>query len=44
MSKAARSYIRTAPVVRAFSLLAELVAAAAIVGGGSVLTAFATLA
>ncbi len=33
-----------APIVRAFSLLAELIAAAAVIGGGSVLTALATLA
>jgi hypothetical protein len=44
MSKATRTYTRTAPSMRAFSLLAELVAVAAVIGGGSVLTALATLA
>ncbi len=41
---ATRTYTTTAPLMRAFSLLAELVAAAAIIGGGGVLTALATLA
>lgn len=41
---ATKAYSGLAPALRAFSLFAELVAAAAIVGGGTVLTALATLA
>ena len=44
MSRATNTYSTRAPAMRAFSLLAELLAASVLIGGGALLTAVASLA